>query len=421
MRIFESCATLYQKPQKNMKRIFTTFFLIFSVTIFSQELKTFEGNYKEGTAKYSFYEGKNDEIILNGKFEYFKSNNQSEIGQYSQNLKAGTWKYNFENEDYKIDFYGNYINDLKNGIWTFNFKENGVSETYSLDFKNDTLIGKINWNGLKGEFDERGRFIGNWEVNYNFDRDKYIAIFKDNILIRLENRGIITSRTYLDVYQANTNSIDFTKLSLSENSIIRKEYDLDWNFRLMSKEFDVDKIYYINNLKIDGVSPAYLKKEQFFQNFYDAITDRINEKISDYTNWTFFKPIELKNNPEFLYSNIQTVIPKQQATQDYFNFDNFIDNRLVDEKPLFKEGNNNFIPFIKDNYFNFDEVSGRAIIEFIIDKKGNINVLKVTTTGNFSEREIRRVLSRSPKWKPGKKEGKPVDVKIILPINVMRN
>ncbi|REC60799.1 hypothetical protein DRF65_18505 [Chryseobacterium pennae] len=396
-----------------MKQIITILFLTFSVTLFSQDLKTFEGNYKEGTAKYNFYKGKENNIILEGKFEYFKAKNQSEIGQHTQNLKVGTWKYHFENDGYKIEFYGNYTNDLKNGIWIFKFLENGISESYSLEFQDDILVGEVNWSGLKGEFDTKGRFIGIWEVKN--DNDKYDATFNDNILIMLEKRTL--NNILLSVYRPDTYSTDFTKLSFGDNPIIRKEYNLDWNFRLMSGEFNLDKIYDINRVTLDGISETYLEREIFFNAFFESITDKLNDKIFDYTNWTYFKLIELKNNPDFLYLNTQTIKPKKEAIHNNFN----LDNLLVDEKPVFKDGNSNFIPFIKDNYFNFDEVSGNAVIEFLIDTQGNINILNVKTTGNFSEKEIRRVLNLSPKWTPAKKEGKPIDVKIVLPINVNRN
>jgi hypothetical protein len=92
----------------------------------------------------------------------------------------------------------------------------------------------------------------------------------------------------------------------------------------------------------------------------------------------------------------------------------------VDEKPIFKNGNDKFIKFITENYSGFDEVSGRVLIEFIIDKNGKLNILTIRTTGSISEKEIRRVLNNSPQWKPGIKKGKTVEVKYSIPINIAR-
>ncbi|MBR7157471.1 MAG: TonB family protein [Bacteroidales bacterium] len=61
---------------------------------------------------------------------------------------------------------------------------------------------------------------------------------------------------------------------------------------------------------------------------------------------------------------------------------------------------------------------GRVLIKYIIDEKGNLVQPKiVTSSGNeFLDKEALRVLSESPKWEPGEKDGKKVKVMTTVPI-----
>lgn len=62
-------------------------------------------------------------------------------------------------------------------------------------------------------------------------------------------------------------------------------------------------------------------------------------------------------------------------------------------------------------------IDGRVFIQFVVEKDGsltNIEVAKGISMG--CDEEATRVLSMSPKWKPGKQRGRPVRVQMIIPI-----
>ena len=60
---------------------------------------------------------------------------------------------------------------------------------------------------------------------------------------------------------------------------------------------------------------------------------------------------------------------------------------------------------------------GKVYISFIINKDGSLTDLEVLKgIGTGCDQEALRVLSESPKWSPGKQRGKPVKVKMTLPI-----
>lgn len=61
--------------------------------------------------------------------------------------------------------------------------------------------------------------------------------------------------------------------------------------------------------------------------------------------------------------------------------------------------------------------SGKVMVGFIVDKRGSVvNVKLVRGFDVACDEEALRVVKMMPKWTPGKKEGKVVDVEMILPI-----
>lgn len=62
-------------------------------------------------------------------------------------------------------------------------------------------------------------------------------------------------------------------------------------------------------------------------------------------------------------------------------------------------------------------VEGRVIVQVVIGKDGSLTDPKVLKgIGSGCDEEAVRVLKGAPKWKPGKQRGKPVKVKMTVPI-----
>jgi protein TonB len=62
-------------------------------------------------------------------------------------------------------------------------------------------------------------------------------------------------------------------------------------------------------------------------------------------------------------------------------------------------------------------VEGKVFVQFVIDKDGSpsdITVLK--GIGSGCDEEAVRVIKNMPKWTPGKQRGRPVKVRMSLPI-----
>lgn len=62
-------------------------------------------------------------------------------------------------------------------------------------------------------------------------------------------------------------------------------------------------------------------------------------------------------------------------------------------------------------------VEGRVFVEFVVDKDGDLTEVKVVKgIGAGCDEEAVRVVKGSPNWKPGKQRGRPVKVKMTVPV-----
>lgn len=95
---------------------------------------------------------------------------------------------------------------------------------------------------------------------------------------------------------------------------------------------------------------------------------------------------------------------------------------IVENQPIFPGGNNEFIKFVGKNFKTPDDenfAGGILKVTFVIETDGSVNDVKIIKDiGYGSEKEIKRVLSLCPKWKPGSQNDKTVRVIYTLPVNI---
>ncbi len=86
------------------------------------------------------------------------------------------------------------------------------------------------------------------------------------------------------------------------------------------------------------------------------------------------------------------------------------------------EGQEAFYKYISKNlkYPNAavrEQVEGRVYVQFIINTDGSLTDIEVTKGIGFGcDEEAVRIIKNAPKWTPGKQRGKPVRVRMSLPI-----
>lgn len=95
---------------------------------------------------------------------------------------------------------------------------------------------------------------------------------------------------------------------------------------------------------------------------------------------------------------------------------------FAEEMPSFPGGDEELYSFISQNIkypelAKRNEISGKVLVEFVVDVDGKIIDPKVVKgIGYGCNEEALRIVKLMPKWIPGKQDGKPIKVKLLLPI-----
>ena len=95
---------------------------------------------------------------------------------------------------------------------------------------------------------------------------------------------------------------------------------------------------------------------------------------------------------------------------------------VVDEMPSFTGGQSALFDFMAKN-IKYPEVAedngiqGRVLVTFIVKKDGSLSDVRVAKSEDPAlDKEAVRLVKSMPKWSPGIREGKYVNVKFTLPV-----
>ena len=106
--------------------------------------------------------------------------------------------------------------------------------------------------------------------------------------------------------------------------------------------------------------------------------------------------------------------PEEEVADEIFD--------IVEDQPTPPGGMSAFYKFVGKsmkypNQARRMGIEGRVFVQFVVDKDGTLTEIKaVKGIGAGCDEEAVRVLKSAPKWKPGKQRGRPVKVRMILPI-----
>jgi TonB family protein len=100
---------------------------------------------------------------------------------------------------------------------------------------------------------------------------------------------------------------------------------------------------------------------------------------------------------------------------------------IFEEQPMPQGGMVNFYQYISKSLVypklaKRKGIEGRVFVQFVIDKTGKPTDIKILRgIGAGCDEETIRLISESPLWVPGKQRGRPVKVKMSLPIQFKLN
>lgn len=100
---------------------------------------------------------------------------------------------------------------------------------------------------------------------------------------------------------------------------------------------------------------------------------------------------------------------------------------VVENSPTFPGGEGKMMRYISNNiqYPQMEKengIEGQVVVNFVVNEDGSITDIKILKgeTKGLNE-EAKRVVRSMPKWEPGKQRGKPVRVRVNLPIRFTLN
>ena len=386
-----------------MKYLFLITIYLFFNNLFSQQLKTYSGPYKNGVATYKYYENKSKEKVLNGDFKYI-SNNIEIIGKFENNKKTGKWKYsrkNYQFNDNDLFFTGTYVNDFKDGAWLFNryFTNKGKKEQYNskVSFLKDTLVGLFETPNIKGQFTSTGEFVGKW-IYVRDDLETTIE-FENNFVTKSSEKSL-TDKKSIELYTTEKNFL----INLEKNH--PNDYSrVSWDIRYLKD----DDIY---GNKSQNYNRFKLSFEMFNINLLQSM-----DNIWDTNIFIELGKIRIKKPDYLVIRNKIIVMPDE-------NIYSFESSRL-DTKAEFEGGEEKFNRLISNsinlpNDENF--LGGKLHFSYTIEKDGTMSNIKFyEDLGYEINNQIEKKLKTCPKWKPALINNKPVRVKHFLFLNIIGN
>ena len=122
----------------------------------------------------------------------------------------------------------------------------------------------------------------------------------------------------------------------------------------------------------------------------------------------------------FISFIFQSKAQRTALTQSSKNGTILVDPSQLKKLPMFPGGQKAFYKFLGKNlkWPGDTEATGKVIVDFYIEKNGRLTNFKIVKSmGEKLDAEALRVLKKSPKWIPGRLNGKKVRVKHEVSIN----
>ncbi len=143
----------------------------------------------------------------------------------------------------------------------------------------------------------------------------------------------------------------------------------------------------------------------------DIVDDDI--KLDDDT----FLNLEDDNTGVEILDYKEAVVEEEEVEEEAIPF------QLVETKPSFNGGDANEFSKWVNSRLNYPEIAkengvqGRVTLQFTVEADGRVTNVKVLRGVDDSlDKEAVRVVSSSPKWKPGKQRDRPVKVTYTFPV-----
>jgi TonB family protein len=196
--------------------------------------------------------------------------------------------------------------------------------------------------------------------------------------------------------------------------------------------FEYDTLYYtkldgIIHYKIKNYDSIQIAKKIFLSCYEVKIIGDARNRIGGYEQIAerVFVTKNFECYKDRPYKKIIVKSSNNPRVSTNPNFSYLDDNKvydIVEVMPIFKGGDAELMKYIHDNIrypsiAKENEIQGRVVCTFVVEKDGGISDIKVITHIDPSlDKEAIRVLKTMPKWYCGKQNGRNVRVKCRVPV-----
>jgi TonB family protein len=285
-----------------------------------------------------------------------------------------------------------------------------LTSIFSL-IKRSELQNKNGYTLVKTENKQPASFFGYliWNIHDSFDDNNAILIHeKEHIkqahsldILLLEIIGIICwFNPFIHLYKKTLQAVH----EFIADQAVTKHLN-----KIQYSEYLISKAFYTNPIK--------LSNSFFIHSLLKRRIIMINKTKSKWGKLRYAMIIPLVPTMLWISVTAQTSKQSDKATQT--------DEKVyvkVDNMPEYPGGEAELFKYIEKNVTypasaKAKKEQGKVYIQFIIDTEGNITKVVVMRGASPAlDKEATRVISAMPKWKPGKQDGKVVNVSYILPI-----
>ena len=152
-------------------------------------------------------------------------------------------------------------------------------------------------------------------------------------------------------------------------------------------------------------------------------TDRDTQSIIDYEMME--RELEYIYNYVFALANLNVAPAFRSVKAQGSAYDGAVPYYQCDQRPVFLNSADpaQFLDKWVYQYLKYPEaalregIQGQVMVQFIIDKDGKVTDVRVAkSVSEELDAEAVKVISASPKWKPGRKNGEKVRTSITLPV-----
>nr|WP_298630850.1 energy transducer TonB [uncultured Porphyromonas sp.] len=378
-----------------MKLIYTLLVTAFlTLSLQAQSIKTFQGPYVHGNAKYNYYELPNEGRVYHGAFQFtYDVDPNSSEGLYVN---------------------GTYANDLKDGKWTYRLFRYDGSMELQLNYKKGELWGKCTYIEAP---------------NYG-KRRQYDVLLKANKVVRVQlTEGEDSDPSFQTTGQCNAEGF--------ADGIWRKGYIADGNLYTRIEEWSngtlvtrKEKNESTGDIKVvKDPDPRLNIPAELLSDFsFRGLLASLLRGWVAYSKEAFeqlckalergekpFMGVRTKKTPAPTNSSLAISSPRIEPEPDHIY-------EYLEEMPEFPGGqaammewlskNINYPPIAAEN-----NIQGRVMVSFVVETDGSLsNVRVVRGVDPNLDREAMRLVSMMPKWKPGMQDGKRARARFTLPV-----